>query len=112
MDSSYTYDDGSTITASGDQVFSTPATDYGQNVTPGAAGSESWTDVLKNGFGRAIDYYTAKQVPQNTPARYAAANGATVYPAGTVMGVKPTTLLLGVLLIGGVAIAIKMANKS
>lgn len=112
MESSYTYDDGSTITASGDQVYSTGATDYGQNVTPGAAGAGSWTDVLKYGFARSIDYATAKQVPQNTPARYAAANGATVYPAGTVMGIKPATLLLGALLIGGVALAIKMANKS
>ena len=117
MSSTYTYDDGSTITMDGNTVSSTPTpqgwatTDYSANITPEAAGSGSWTDVLKYGFGRVIDYATVKQSPQNTPAQYANRSGATVYPAGTVMGLPMGTLLLGALVLGGVVIAAKMASK-
>lgn len=117
MGSTYTYDDGSTITIDQNTVSSTPtpagwaATDYSANITPGAAGAESWQDVLKYGFGRVIDYATVKQTPQNTPAQYANRNGATVYPGGSVMGFSMPQLLLGALVLGGVVIAAKMASK-
>lgn len=112
----YTYDDGSTITLDGNTVSSTPtpagwaASDYGENITPGSTspGAQSWTDVLKYGFGRAVDYATTKQTPQNTPITYAKANGATL-PGGGALGVSSGTLLLGAVVIGGLLIAMKMA---
>lgn len=112
----YTYDDGSTIELNGNTVSSTPTpagwatSDYGDNIQPGAVsnGAQSWTDVLKYGFGRAVDYATTKQTPQNTPITYAKANGATL-PGGGALGMSTGTLLLGGLVIGGLLIAMKMA---
>ncbi|MBN9407625.1 MAG: hypothetical protein J0H69_00620 [Burkholderiales bacterium] len=77
--STYTFDDGSTITmADNGSVSSTPAptgylaSDYWQNFQPSnvSSGASSWMDVLKFGIGRVADYKTASMAAQNTPATY------------------------------------------
>lgn len=116
------FDDGSTIDYSDGMVTSTPSpagwalSDYGDNTTPGAVspGATSWTQVLQQGFGRAIDYATAKNTPQNTPATYATGpTGGTnqqVQQPG-FMGISSRTLLLGGLVIAGLMVAAAMAKK-
>lgn len=79
--STMTFDDGSTITDDGAGNTSStqsPAgyllTDYSSNFSPANAspGATNWTDVLKYGFGRVVDYKTASLQSANTPPQYAA----------------------------------------
>lgn len=113
----YTYDDGSTITYDGAGVSSTPSpdgymlSDYGSNFTPGAvsSGAGSWLDVLKFGIGRVADYRTAVDAPQNTPARYA----APVYYGGSAggLGLNSNMLMLFGLAAGAFLLARSLGSK-
>lgn len=119
----YTYDDGSTITVENGAVSSTPVpagwslSDYNENFTPGSvtSGAGSWSDVLKNGFGRVIDNAIARNTPQNTPATYnqAPVGGTrqTLEGGSTFMGISTRTLLLAGLLIGGAVVVAGMVKK-
>lgn len=119
------FDDGSTISYSDDMVSSTAApngwltSDYGGNFTPSAAtpGATSWEDVMKNGFGRLVDYGINSLAPQNTAPSLTPEGGrpqpGTTYgtPTGSVFGVSTSTLLIGGVVLVGIALVAAMGRK-
>jgi hypothetical protein len=97
------FDDGSTLmTDAYGTVIATPATDIGD---PRAYNPEasSWTDVLKHGFARVVDVYTARSLRPESRSGVPTYAWSPRYPVGA-QGQAAAGSGLVWLLLAGVAV--------